>query len=88
MEMHNESKYLHIGCDEVFQMGECSKCRLQSRENLFLGHVSKVATIVKTLYKNVIPIIWDDMLRHLALSNLEQYHIGDLVEPMVRYSVF
>ncbi|XP_014275818.1 hexosaminidase D isoform X1 [Halyomorpha halys] len=83
MEIHNESKYIHIGCDEVFQMGECSRCRIQSRENLFLGHVSKVATIVKSLYKNVIPIIWDDMLRHLALSNLEQYHIGDLVEPMV-----
>lgn len=83
MEIHNDSKYLHIGCDEVFQMGECSKCRIQSRENLFLGHVVKVANIVKSLYKHVTPIIWDDMLRHLALSNLEQFHIGDLVEPMV-----
>lgn len=83
MEVHNNSKYLHIGCDEVFQMGECSRCRIQSRENLFLGHVAKVATFVKSQYKHVIPIIWDDMLRHLALSNLEQFRIGELVEPMV-----
>ena len=24
---HPEAKYLHIGCDEVFQLGVCSKCR-------------------------------------------------------------
>ncbi|KAF6217272.1 hypothetical protein GE061_001626 [Apolygus lucorum] len=83
MELHHNSKYLHIGCDEVFQMGECSKCKTQPRDSLFLGHVARVAGIVKTRYPSVKPIIWDDMLRHLPPSSLEQYRIGELVEPMV-----
>ena len=28
---HPNSKYLHIGCDEVFQLGVCSKCREKMR---------------------------------------------------------
>ncbi|XP_014250389.1 hexosaminidase D-like isoform X2 [Cimex lectularius] len=83
MELHPHSKYLHIGCDEVFQMGECSRCRNQQRENLFLNHVARVAGIVRSKYRNVTPIIWDDMLRHLTPNSLEQYRIGELVEPMV-----
>ncbi|KAK9497674.1 hypothetical protein O3M35_004359 [Rhynocoris fuscipes] len=83
MEVHEDSKYLHIGCDEVFQMGECSRCRSQPRENLFLWHVSRVAQFVRSRYPKVTPIIWDDMLRHLPPPTLDQYRIGDLVEPMV-----
>jgi hexosaminidase len=83
MELHADAKYLHVGCDEVFQIGECMRCRMQSHENLFLNHVVKVATMVRMKYPNTTPIIWDDMLRHLAPNSLDQYHIGQLVEPMV-----
>ncbi|KAL1130288.1 hypothetical protein AAG570_013226 [Ranatra chinensis] len=83
MELHPNAKFLHVGCDEVFQIGECIRCRTQSRENLFLSHVVKVATMVRTKYPNTTPIIWDDMLRHLPPNSLDQYHIGELVEPMV-----
>ena len=83
MKYHPSAKYLHIGCDEVFQMGECPKCRLQPRYNLFLSHVSRVANYVRKNYPNVTPIIWDDMLRHLPTQSLEEFHIGKLVEPMV-----
>ena len=38
---------------------------------------------VLTRYKNVIPIIWDDMLRHISASTLREYKLGELVEPMV-----
>uniref|UniRef100_A0A1B6C721 beta-N-acetylhexosaminidase n=1 Tax=Clastoptera arizonana TaxID=38151 RepID=A0A1B6C721_9HEMI len=83
MAVHNGVRYLHIGCDEVFQMGECIRCRSQTRENLFLSHVSRVAEYVRSRFANVIPIIWDDMLRHLPPISLEQFRIGSLVEPMV-----
>ncbi|XP_066996937.2 hexosaminidase D [Anabrus simplex] len=83
MEYHLGSRFLHIGCDEVFQMGECQLCRTQMREALFLSHVSRVANYVRTRYPGVTPIIWDDMLRHLSPQSLEEFHIGELVEPMV-----
>ncbi|KAK6621635.1 hypothetical protein RUM44_001442 [Polyplax serrata] len=83
MKLHPSVKHLHIGCDEVFQMGECPKCRLQPRYNLFLSHVTRVAGYVKKNYPKVTPIIWDDMLRHLPTQSLEEFHLGELVEPMV-----
>ncbi|XP_046658551.1 hexosaminidase D-like [Homalodisca vitripennis] len=83
MAVHNNIRFLHIGCDEVFQMGECARCRTQTRDNLFLAHVSKVAQYVRSKYANVVPLIWDDMLRHLPPISLEQFRIGELVEPMV-----
>ena len=32
MEMHPESNYIHIGCDEVFQLGMCSLCKEKMRQ--------------------------------------------------------
>lgn len=31
VKMHPKSKYLHIGCDEVFHLGECEQCMGKSR---------------------------------------------------------
>lgn len=84
MELHQGARFLHIGCDEVFQMGECRRCRSQMRETLFLSHVARVASFVRSRYGAVTPIIWDDMLRHLSPQSLDEFRIGELVEPMVR----
>ncbi|CAH0555240.1 unnamed protein product [Brassicogethes aeneus] len=83
MVLHPNSKYLHIGCDEVFQMGECDVCRLELHETLFLRHVRKVANIVHEKYPEVRVIIWDDMLRHLSQQTMIDMNLGKLVEPMV-----
>lgn len=83
MQVHREVNYLHIGCDEVYHLGECSRCRKKLRDELFLTHVSQVAEYIRKRYPYVTPIIWDDMLRHLPLSVLETFNIGKLVEPMV-----
>merc|ERR1712020_657257 len=32
MELHADSKYIHIGCDEVFQLGMCSSCKKRMRD--------------------------------------------------------
>ena len=34
MEVHKDSTHLHIGCDEVFQLGQCRQCVQRiNREN-------------------------------------------------------
>ncbi|KAB0790321.1 hypothetical protein PPYR_12458 [Photinus pyralis] len=83
LELHPKISYLHIGCDEVFQMGECEICRLELHENLFLRHVSNVANLVRKHWPHLRLIIWDDMLRHLSQQSLQDFGLGELVEPMV-----
>lgn len=83
MALHPNINYLHIGCDEVFQMGQCELCRLELYENLFLRHVRKVAKMIHSKYPKLRLIIWDDMLRHLSQQSLLDASLGTLVEPMV-----
>ncbi|XP_046387009.1 hexosaminidase D [Ischnura elegans] len=75
-------KYIHIGCDEVFQLGECPRCRSVPRERLFLGHVAHVAAHVRNRYGSI-PLVWDDMLRHVSPEAMKESGLGSLVEPMV-----
>lgn len=35
---HPDSKWLHIGCDEVYQIGICDLCKHKDRDELFLNH--------------------------------------------------
>lgn len=80
LELHPNVKWLHIGCDEVFHMGYCSRCMQRDREELFLTHVQRVARHVRDRHGRV-PIIWDDMLRQISAEKLKP--LGKLVEPMV-----
>lgn len=36
-------RYLHMGCDEVFHLGDCNLCNMKSKEELLLGHMAQVA---------------------------------------------
>ncbi|GFT73860.1 hexosaminidase D [Nephila pilipes] len=81
MALHSDSQWLHIGCDEVYQLGHCSRCSRYDRNSLFLAYVRKVAKYVRENH-NASPIIWDDMLRHTTVAEMEKYEIGRLVEPM------
>lgn len=81
--LHPKIKYLHIGCDEVFQMGECDICRLELHEILFLKHVQNVSKLIHEKYPKLKLIIWDDMLRHISQESMIGVNLGALVEPMV-----
>ena len=63
--MHPESRYIHIGCDEAWNLMTCPECVKKYKEyganRLFLEHINRMAKIVTHAGK--IPIIWDDMLR-------------------------
>lgn len=80
MAVHRGAAMLHIGCDEVFHLGECSECLGAGRTSIFTEHVVRVAQYAATMHK-VTPIIWDDMLRNMMVEEMQP--LASLVEPMV-----
>ncbi|CAG0896354.1 unnamed protein product, partial [Darwinula stevensoni] len=73
--------HLHVGCDEVFLLGLCPRCRSRAKNDLFLSHVEFVAHYVRKKH-GLIPIVWDDMFRKLSPSDLADRDLA-FVEPMV-----
>ncbi|CAH1154569.1 unnamed protein product [Phaedon cochleariae] len=86
---HPHIQYIHIGGDEIWHMGLCSACqkRIQTskfgRAGLYLDHMTEVAQFIKDNYPNLKIIVWDDMFRNIDLNILQEYYIGNLVEPMI-----
>lgn len=60
--LHPESKYLHLGCDEVWSLGRSAECRAsgQSRGKIAADYINRLAGKAVSLGK--IPIVWHDML--------------------------
>lgn len=48
-----------------------------------MKHVKKVGNYVRNAYPGITPLIWDDMLRHWSLFDLEESQLGAVVEPVV-----
>ncbi|CAG0924188.1 unnamed protein product [Notodromas monacha] len=83
MALHEESKYVHIGCDEVFHLAECPVCKSSSRgHDLYLDHVKAVAQFVTERFDANV-LIWDDVLRKIPLKLLRTSQIGNFVEPVI-----
>ena len=55
MEVHYDSKYIHIGCDEVFQLGTCSLCKEKMR---------KMQSTLPLTTEEVVQIGGDHVKRH------------------------
>lgn len=87
--LHPNVQYFHIGCDEVYHLGLCKKCKSRMLENvygkeqIFFSHVYEVATHIKENYQGVVCIVWDDMFRFSDLSVILNCRLGGLVEPMI-----
>lgn len=75
--------HIHIGCDEVYQLGECPRCREKIHDQLFLDHVYNVAAFIKKKWPDLKVIIWDDQIRQISLDFLKNSGIGKMVEPMI-----
>lgn len=73
--MHPYSKYLHLGCDEVWSLGKSSECieSGKSRQQLAIEYINRIAK--KTLELGKIPIIWHDML--MGESDGDKRTLGD-----------
>ena len=92
IEMHSEINWLHIGSDEVYNLGECTRCQQYltrqkfGKSDLFLHHIKKVASYVKNTY-DVQPIMWDDEFRKVPIKAIQDAEVGNLLEIMVwKYS--
>ncbi|XP_013146743.1 PREDICTED: hexosaminidase D-like isoform X2 [Papilio polytes] len=84
-----DSKYIHIGADEVWHCGECAQCRLAAGASaggaaaLYLRHIQNVALLLKKKKPDLIVLMWEDMLRSMTADVLKSYNLGDLVQPVV-----
>lgn len=63
-EIFTDTPYFHIGGDEVWDMGRCSKCREKAKDlageaQLYLDHFKFVHQLVTKLGKRM--MMWDDM---------------------------
>jgi hexosaminidase len=61
---HPGCKYIHIGCDEVFGIGSCHKCKTKLAEDgleaLFMDYVVPLLRYIRS--QGVQPLIWHDMI--------------------------
>ncbi|XP_049776034.1 hexosaminidase D-like isoform X1 [Schistocerca cancellata] len=89
VEFHPDIQYIHIGADEVWHLGICPTCirRIETSKHgkaqLFLEHILGVAQFVRDTYPTLRVIMWDDMLRSIDPSVMNEYNLGKFVEPMV-----
>lgn len=89
LELHPGARWLHIGCDEVYYLGEGEASRqwLQQEENttatLCLSHVKAVASQVRARHPATTPLVWDDMLRDIPKEQLSASGVPQLVEPVL-----
>lgn len=86
---HPTSKYLHIGADEVYQIGDCSRCinamvkKHWTKKQLFLDHVSKVANYIKENYPYLSVLMWDDEFREISPQEIIDKELHVMVEPVI-----
>ena len=67
---HPDSRYLHIGCDEVWSLGSCEACKAsgKSRMDLFIDFVNQVIDAAAEEGKT--PLLWHDMFEKAAPEQL------------------
>ncbi len=63
--LHPDSRYLHLGCDEVWSLGQSPECRASglTRGRIAIDFINRLARKVVSLGK--IPVVWHDMLANV-----------------------
>lgn len=63
--LHPDSRYLHLGCDEVWSLGQSPECRAsgETRGCIAIQFINRLAEKVVSLGK--IPVVWHDMLANV-----------------------
>ncbi|XP_049883317.1 hexosaminidase D-like [Pectinophora gossypiella] len=78
-------KHIHIGCDEVYDINFCHRCKARKQDDMdiYLRHVKNVRDIVRSLTPTTTVLIWDDMLRKIRPGMWQFYEHFDNIEPVV-----
>lgn len=86
--LHGRSmEAIHIGCDEVWCLGQGQVTRSALEAlglgvvDVFVRHVSKVAEFARQLPSSPEVLVWDDMLRDAEVGKLKE--LAGLVQPVV-----
>lgn len=89
LEAHPEITKLHIGSDEVWYLGVCSRCidvmnkNDWSKNRLFLEHISAIVNGIHKKHPHLKILMWDDKFRSMSLEELNSSGIKSLVELVV-----
>lgn len=89
LRLHPDSKWFHIGADEVFHIGFCEACERHmkaegiTKAQMFFRHIRHVLEYITAKYPGTRLIMWDDMFRDVDLKVMQESGVGELVEPMV-----
>lgn len=71
---HINTRYFHLGGDEVWSLGSCEKCKKfvekHGRHNLYLYHLEPIFEFLKSV--GIRPIIWDDMIRKWKMPDIKR----------------
>lgn len=89
VEAHPDSNMVHIGADEVYYLGMCTRCTdfMQkynfSKTALFLEHIGNVVELINKRYPNLRVLMWDDEFRSISPAELKRSSLIRSVEPVV-----
>ncbi len=66
LEVFGDVQYFHLGADEAYTLGQCSRCAAYAAEHslseLFIDHINAVARPL--VERGIRPVIWGDMILH------------------------
>lgn len=77
IEVVNPREYVHIGHDEVYQIGICPKCRDKSPAELFAYHANRLHGYLKS--KGLKTMMWSDMLQPPPVTTYLTYGAIDMI---------
>ncbi|XP_023677937.1 hexosaminidase D [Paramormyrops kingsleyae] len=89
LNQHPDSRWFHIGADEVYGLGESqdSKNWLHANEGnvgkMFLNHVTAVAGSVLEKRPNISLLMWDDMMRMISVADLKASNLPRIASPVI-----
>nr|XP_006637316.1 PREDICTED: hexosaminidase D-like isoform X1 [Lepisosteus oculatus]XP_015215976.1 PREDICTED: hexosaminidase D-like isoform X1 [Lepisosteus oculatus]XP_015215977.1 PREDICTED: hexosaminidase D-like isoform X1 [Lepisosteus oculatus]XP_015215978.1 PREDICTED: hexosaminidase D-like isoform X1 [Lepisosteus oculatus]XP_015215979.1 PREDICTED: hexosaminidase D-like isoform X1 [Lepisosteus oculatus] len=89
LDRHPGLRWLHIGADEVFGLGQGldSKNWLNSNNGdmgrMFLNHVREIVHFATERHPGLRLLMWDDMMRHISVDTLKASSLTSFVSPMI-----
>ncbi|XP_028669657.2 beta-N-acetylhexosaminidase [Erpetoichthys calabaricus] len=89
LDRHRKAKWIHIGADEVFHLGEGIDSKNWLRNNngnlgqMYLNHVKEVSAFVVEKYPWMGVILWDDMMRRTSIDLIKESGITRFAAPMI-----
>ncbi|KAK6753991.1 hypothetical protein RB195_013156 [Necator americanus] len=82
--------YIHIGADEVFQMGQCDADRKllpvkygNDTKRLVFDHIRTIANNITKQYRKTKVLMWYDELKNTDPDLIKEYELNRLVTPVV-----